>query len=99
MIRDPSDGSVREDKFRSGLVPGMEAGNEGVSERHRPPQAHRIVPCTGNAAQPASIEFSGLRAGSTKPENIARLEKSREWLKNYHESRLNPEAVTEEKES
>lgn len=26
---------------------------------------------------------SGLPLGSTKPENIARLEKSREWLKQY----------------
>jgi hypothetical protein len=26
---------------------------------------------------------SGLQTGSSKPENIARLEKSREWLKEY----------------
>jgi hypothetical protein len=31
---------------------------------------------------------SGLQTGSTKPENIAKLEKSREWLKQYRENPL-----------
>jgi hypothetical protein len=30
---------------------------------------------------------SGLPAGSTNPERQARLERSREWLKNYHKER------------
>jgi hypothetical protein len=44
-----------------------------------------------NAIRPKKLEegitVSGLRAGSTKPENIARLEKSREWLRDYLKDR------------
>jgi hypothetical protein len=30
---------------------------------------------------------SGLPTASTRPQMIAKLEKSREWLKNYHEQK------------
>jgi len=69
MIRDPSDGSVREpqkedaSKLRAPMPatePGM-AGNTPV-----------IDPTT-----------SGLQTGSSKPENLARLEKAREWIRDY----------------
>jgi len=69
MIRDPSDGSVRE-------KPSKEISHA----------SNEI-----NAISPKKLEegitVSGLPAGSTKPENVARLEKSREWLKNYHRSK------------
>jgi len=81
VIRDPSDGSVREIKFRSGLVPGMGSGNEGVSERRRPPQGIASAPCTGNAAQPLPVE-SGL--APLEKDRAERLKRSREWLENYH---------------
>lgn len=58
MIRDPSDGSVRELNKPEARIP--------VSET-------RVIDPT----------TSGLQTGSEKPENLARLEKSREWLKNY----------------
>lgn len=34
---------------------------------------------------------SGLQTGSARPENIARLEKSREWLKAYRQSKSTQE--------
>ena len=52
MIRDPSDGSVRD------------------------------VP---NSVSDKTNSVSGLPAGSTKPEQIERLNKSRAWLKDYHQ--------------
>lgn len=62
MIRDPSDGSVRE--------PEAHPGGAQVD----------LAP-----AKP--VMTSGLPTGSQKPKNIARLEASREWLKDYHAKR------------
>jgi hypothetical protein len=59
MIRDPSDGSVRE-KPAIGIP---------ITEQKQAP----VIDTT----------TSGLPLASTKPENIARLEKSREWLRDY----------------
>jgi hypothetical protein len=59
MIRDPSDGSVREKP-----VVGIPVTKPDIA-----------------------MPTSGLRAGSTKPENIERLEKSREWLRDYLKDR------------
>jgi hypothetical protein len=61
MIRDPSDGSVKE------------------------PQKPEVgIPATKSEAGPIlDTTTSGLPTGSSKPENIARLEKSREWLRDY----------------
>jgi hypothetical protein len=58
MIRDPSDGSVRETP-------------KADMQIHRPKTE-------------VGIPVSGLPPASTKPQMIAKLEKSREWLKNYH---------------
>ena len=35
-------------------------------------------------------DTSGLQTGSTKPENLARLERSRGWLRDYHAGKFNP---------
>jgi len=77
MIRDPSDGSVREQ-----------------SEEHsklRPPPGS-LNSRTTAARQPVGpvidTTTSGLQTGSSKPENLARLEKSREWLENYRKNPL-----------
>jgi hypothetical protein len=45
------------------------------------------LPSSDAAISGADTYTSGLRTGSTKPENLARLEKSRQWLKNYHQRR------------
>jgi len=63
MIRDPSDGSVRD-----------------VTA----PQANEINQLTAKTATSVTAP-SGLPTASTKPQMIAKLEKSREWLKSYHE--------------
>jgi len=65
MIRDPSDGSVKDLPAKS------------VRE-----QAGTAPSRLGSA--------SGLPFASTKPEQQARLEKSREWLKQYR-SKAKPE--------
>lgn len=67
MIRDPSDGSVRE-------KPAEEisfAANE----------INAVVP-----KAPAEEISSGLPFGSTKSKDLARLERSREWLKQYRKA-------------
>jgi len=65
MIRDPSDGSVREPQTQSdGAMPVSEPGMAGNTPV--------IDPTT-----------SGLQTGSSKPENLARLEKAREWIRDY----------------
>jgi hypothetical protein len=67
MIRDPSDGSTREQKNpRTDLAKC----------------ADLII----------DAETSGLPTASTKPKDLARLEKSREWLKQYF--KRNPEQGT-----
>jgi hypothetical protein len=62
MIRDPSDGSVKEIT----------------------PEANEINLLAAKKAS-EEITTSGLPTASTRPQMIAKLEKSREWLKNYHE--------------
>lgn len=64
MIRDPSDGSVRE-----------------------APETVTGIPVSKPVLETGT---SGLQTGSQKPENIARLERSREWLRQY---RTDPESV------
>lgn len=59
MIRDPSDGSVKEIN----------------------PAPNEIKPLATETLSKGII--SGLPFGSTKPDKIARLEKSREWLREY----------------
>jgi len=63
MIRDPSDGSVRD-------VISNEANK--INQIVVKPDSSGIVP-------------SGLPPESVRPQMIAKLEKSREWLKTYHE--------------
>ncbi len=64
MIRDPSDGSVRENLRR-------EMDSRAASPQNQNPM-------------PALEQASGLPIGSKNPEQIARLERSRTWLKEYH---------------
>jgi hypothetical protein len=106
MIRDPSDGSVREPQ-----KPARCANCDGygwVCENHPDVPWEGVagygcdcgagMPCSCNTASPPwdfksdfvdeagpilDTTTSGLPTGSSKPENIARLEKSREWLENY----------------
>jgi hypothetical protein len=59
MIRDPSDGSVKE------VTPDANDINEVKADK------------------PMEGITSGLPYGSSKPKDIARLEASRAWLKNY----------------
>lgn len=71
MIRDPSDGSVRE------VTPEEDK------------LLRKALVASGTVVQPVlDTATSGLQSGSAKPENIARLEKSREWLKNYRSNPL-----------
>ena len=79
MIRDPSDGSVREP--------------QKPAPDFLPPQKSAVrLPSSdaaGFGAGPVlDVETSGLPIGSSKPENLARLEKSREWLENYRKNPL-----------
>jgi hypothetical protein len=66
MIRDPSDGSVRE-----------KAQFENVDDDAM--RAAKNPTCQENL----QVD-SGLPIGSKNPEQIARLERSRTWLKEYH---------------
>jgi hypothetical protein len=38
---------------------------------------------------------SGLQTGSSKPENLARLEKAREWMKDYRAGKFKPQGQSE----
>ena len=62
MIRDPSDGSVRE-----------------------PPKVDLQIPRSKSETGIPATVTSGLPTASARPQMIAKLEKSRAWLKNYHE--------------
>jgi len=84
MIRDPSDGSVRE-PHKPAPVTGA---SQNIAERD--PSVMPDSSGAGTTTRKESLQVpvieaatSGLPLGSSKPENIAKLEKSREWLKNY----------------
>lgn len=64
MIRDPSDGSVKDDvETQAKMAIAIEKTNENKSL--------------------LATSTSGLPLGSTRPDQIERLNKSREWLKEY----------------
>lgn len=71
MIRDPSDGSVRE-------KPPVKPGGASTSRRD----------------QPAPGPDTGLRQ-PTRTDAQLRLEKSREWLREYHARKHNPQKPEE----
>lgn len=83
MIRDPSDGSVREksevvqsttEPTASGLRSlDVELAALGSISIENYNETNDLI----------STSTSGLPLASTKPENIAKLERSREWLENY----------------
>lgn len=75
MIRDPSDGSVK-------------THNDQILEKMRGIPASTGPANDPSEGRPANVidpTTSGLQTGSEKPENLARLEKSRAWLKEYRE--------------
>jgi hypothetical protein len=79
MIRDPSDGSVREP---------LPDADEIVADGMRAAQklgSYLVDQAGERLGLPPVIDTttSGLQTGSSKPENLARLEKSRDWLKDY----------------
>jgi hypothetical protein len=45
----------------------------------------------GGAGTLVDPTISGLQTGSGKPENLARLEKSRQWLADYRAGKPTPE--------
>jgi hypothetical protein len=75
MIRDPSDGSVKEPQKPA---PALQA-SQNIAERM--PNSDAALAGAGPVINTAT---SGLQTGSGKPENMARLQHSREWLKEYH---------------
>jgi hypothetical protein len=97
MIRDPSDGSVREEPLpdadeivADGMRAAVKLANFLIDQsRERlglPPISEDPV------IHPTT---SGLQTGSTKPENLARLEKSKTWLRDYRAGKINPKAEGE----
>jgi hypothetical protein len=75
MIRDPSDGSVREPQKPAPAYPGSLPSGES--------DPAVTLDCAG-AGPILETTTSGLPLASTKPENVAKLDKSREWLRVYH---------------
>lgn len=71
MIRDPSDGSVRDIE---------------TLKRQQQEMQENCPPTPGNST-PAKYT-SGLQTSSEKPENIARLEESRKWIRDYHAGKI-----------
>jgi hypothetical protein len=69
MIRDPSDGSVK----------GITLDANEINKVKANPPAEGI---TGNTPV-IDPTTSGLQTGSSKPENLARLEKARQWIRDY----------------
>jgi hypothetical protein len=92
MIRDPSDGSVREPEQWE-TVEQLQAEverqpDDGFSDKDR--EAVRVL-----AGPVIDAATSGLQTGSSKPENLARLEKSRKWLSDYRAGKFKPQGQTE----
>jgi len=74
MIRDPSDGSVREPQ-----KPAPDDLSSLPSGESEP----AVTPAYSGAGPILDPTTSGLQTGSSKPENLARLENSRTWLAEY----------------
>lgn len=77
MIRDPSDGSIKPP-----LTEEMIALLR--SEMKKPPGPDLTHEPTRKFM---AGEYSGLQTGSSRPEEIERLRKSREWLNNFRAKR------------
>jgi len=74
LIRDPSDGSVREPQKPAPEEPA----SQNIAER-----GPSVMPDSPGAGPVIDSTTSGLQTGSSKPENLARLDKSREWIRDY----------------
>lgn len=74
MIRDPSDGSVRDPIVEKAMRVAIELINYELDRANE------------RMGFPPLPPASGLPLESTKAESKAKLEKSRAWLKNYHGS-------------
>lgn len=79
MIRDPSDGSVKEVNPQANKINEMvdKKASEGIID----PSLLGTLP--SNKSRVLETDTSGLQTGSQKAENLARLEKSRAWLQDY----------------
>jgi hypothetical protein len=82
MIRDPSDGSVMEPQ-----KPAPECCTPQNTAERDP----SVMPDYAGAGPILDTTTSGLQTGSSKPENIARLEKSRSWLSDYRAGKFKKE--------
>jgi len=86
MIRDPSDGSVREPQKPAPVdLSSLPSGESELA----------VTPAYTGAGPILDTTTSGLQTGSSKPENIARLEKSRDWLRDYRAGKFKPHGQTE----
>jgi len=86
MIRDPSDGSVRApQKPAPDFVASHNIGERDPS----------VTLDWAGAGPVIDAATSGLQTGSSKPENIARLEKAREWIRDYRAGKFKPQGQTE----
>ncbi len=94
MIRDPSDGSVKE-KPEAAPKCGCDACKDYP---HRSDCAVHNAPALPIGPCNCRID-SGLPIASANPENVARLEKSREQLKRYHETGVWNDLVRGDNES
>jgi len=88
MIRDPSDGSVKEQfakNAKNSEKPIIETPN-GTTES--------VVVTNTTVALPdepvLDTDTSGLPLASTKAGSVAKLEKSRAWLRDYRAGKIKP---------
>jgi hypothetical protein len=81
MIRDPSDGSVREPQ-----KPAPDVTTSQLRAERDP----SVMPDYAGAGPVIETTTSGLRTGSKSPEHMARLKKSEEWLRDYHANKNKP---------
>ncbi len=85
MIRDPSDGSVRNVDNDHGAKSAVTTGDPRPSCRLCGLEDGACVCAHLRPTCKESLQVaSGLPLESQKPERQAKLEKSREWLKHYH---------------
>jgi hypothetical protein len=94
MTRDPSDGSVRGKpvvEMLSGttIAATVTSGTVTLPVDEKPFQMSTRNELPSDDKPLMSSTTSGLQTGSTKPENLARLEKSRKFIRDYRVGKIN----------
>jgi len=83
--REPASSGAGTDPVIEAATSGLQTGSVREVTPEEDTLLRKALVASGTVVQPVlETDTSGLPIGSNKPENLARLQLSREWLADYH---------------